>query len=146
MKIVSSEDKIIIFLYKNESITDINDYMKKLILKLKRKYRINICGFYSVTIYKNDKMGMIMELLKDDDIDLFTDLVDLKIKVYENSDVFLKFDDYFLCGKKKFYTFNNSFYIDINSITKKEFLSMIEFSSIIYGDKLTKIKDSLLIN
>ena len=146
MKIVSSNDKVVIFLYKNQSIVDMNDYMKKLILKLRRKYRLSICGFYSATIYKNDKIGMIIELLKDDDIDLFTDLVDLKIKVYDNSTIFLKFNDYFLLEKKKVFVFNNCFYIDINDLTKAEFLSMIEFCSIVYGNESKVIKENLLLN
>ncbi len=146
MKIVSSEDKITVFIYKKENIKDINEYMKKLILKLKRKYQIDIFGFYSVKVYKNKKIGMIIELIKEDDIDFFTDLVDLKIKVYENSDIFLKFNDYFLKEKKSFYTLDNNYYIDINKITNKEFLSMIEFCNIIYGENLLKIKDQLLIH
>ena len=139
MKIVSSTDKITVYMYKIETIDNINDYMKKLILKLKRKYHINICGFYKVNIYKNDKIGMIIDLLKEDDIDFFTDLVDLNIKVYENSDMYFEFNDYFLLEKKNICVINNCYYVDINSLSKKEILSMIEFCKIIYGEAVNKL-------
>ena len=145
MKIVSSVDKITIFIYKNEVIDDINDYMKKLILKLKKKYHLDIFGFYKVNIYKNNKIGMIIDLLKEDDIDFFTDLVDLKIKVYEDSNMYLRFNDYFFREKKKVYVINNNYYMDIDKLSNKDFLSMIEFCSVIYGDELEKLKEKLIV-
>lgn len=145
MKIVSSVDKITIFIYKNEVIDDINDYMKKLILKLKKKYHMDIFGFYKVNIYKNNKIGMIIDLLKEDDIDFFTDLVDLKIKVYEDSNMYLRFNDYFFREKKKVYVINNNYYMDIDKLSNKDFLSMIEFCSVIYGDELEKLKEKLIV-
>ena len=139
MKIVSSDDKTTIYIYRNEIIDNINDYMKKLILRLKRKYHIDIYGFYKVNVYKNNKIGMIIDLLKEDDIDFFTDLVDLKIKVYEDSSMYLKFNDYFFEEKKSIYVINNNYYVDINKLSKKELLSMIEFCKIIYGEELNKL-------
>lgn len=145
MKFVSSDDTITIYIYKNEVIDDINDYMKKLILRLKRKFHIDIFGFYQANIYKNNKIGMIIDLLKEDDIEFFTDLVDLKIKVYENSNMYLKFNDYFFSEKKKVYVINGNYYINIDEVSKKDFLSMIEFGSIIYGEELAKVKKELIV-
>ena len=145
MRIVSSVDKITIFIYKNEVIDDINDYMKKLILKLKKKYHLDIFGFYKVNIYKNNKIGMIIDLLKEDDIDFFTDLVDLKIKVYDDSNMYLRFNDYFFREKKKVYVINNNFYMNIDKLSNKDFFSMIEFCSVIYGDELEKLKEKLIV-
>ena len=135
MKVDSSKDKITIYTYKKEDSNNINDYIKELILRLKKKYKINIFGFYEINIYINDKVGMIIDIIKDDE-DYFYDLLDLKIKVYENSPVYLKFNDYFLNDEFKFKILDNYYYIDVENISKEKFLSMIEFCNLVYGEDL----------
>ncbi len=143
MKVFSSDDKVTVFAYNMEDI-EINDYIKGLILRLKRKYNINLFGFYQVNVYKNPKVGMIIDMIKEDGMDYFNDLVDLKIKIYDNSDVYYTFNDYFFNAKKDFKLFNNKYYINIDDLSEKEFLLMTEFCSCVYGDELEKIQDKLL--
>ena len=142
MKVVSSDDKITIYTCVVED-TNINDYIKNLILKLKRKYRIKMCGFYQINVYKNSKVGMIIDIIKEDDMDYFNDLVDLRIKIYDNSDIYFSFSDYFLNIKKDVNVLNNKYYIDVNLLTKEEFLLMTEFCNYVYGKELDTIKDKL---
>ena len=103
MKIISNGDKLSVFVINNKDI-DLNNldmYMKELIIKLRRKYRKDIYGFYKVDVYIKDKIGMIIDFNLEEEIDFFRDLVDLKVVVHEEADVFLKFSDYFLFDKKK---------------------------------------------
>lgn len=123
---------------------DINDFLKKLILKLKKKYKLDIFGFYQVNVYKNDMVGMIVDIIKDDDASFLSDWVDLKINVYDNSEVWLKFDDYFLDLKEKFYKLEDTYYTNITDIDKKSFLSMIEFCCLLYGEELELVKRKIL--
>ena len=142
MKIISNGDKLSVFVINNKDI-DLNNldmYMKELIIKLRRKYRKDIYGFYKVDVYVKDKIGMIIDFNLEEEIDFFRDLVDLKVVVHEDADVFLKFSDYFLFDKKKVYFFEGEYYVDIDDVSDKEFLEKFEFCNLVYGEELSDIK------
>lgn len=142
MKIISNGDKLSVFVINNKDI-DLNNldmYMKELIIKLRRKYRKDIYGFYKVDVYIKDKIGMIIDFNLEEEIDFFRDLVDLKVVVHEEADVFLKFSDYFLFDKKKVYFFEGEYYVDIDDVSDKEFLEKFEFCDTVYGEELSDIK------
>lgn len=142
MKIISNGDKLSVFVINNKDI-DLNNldmYMKELIIKLRRKYRKDIYGFYKVDVYVKDKIGMIIDFNLEEEIDFFRDLVDLKVVVHEEADVFLKFSDYFLFDKKKVYFFEGEYYVDIDDVSDKEFLEKFEFCDTVYGEELSNIK------
>lgn len=144
MKIISNGDKLSVFVINNKDI-DLNNldmYMKELIIKLRRKYRKDIYGFYKVDVYVKDKIGMIIDFNLEEEIDFFRDLVDLKVVVHEDADVFLKFSDYFLFDKKKVYFFEGEYYVDIDDVSDKEFLEKLEFCDTIYGEELSDIKSN----
>lgn len=142
MKIISNGDKLSVFVINNKDI-DLNNldmYMKELIIKLRRKYRKDIYGFYKVDVYIKDKIGMIIDFNLEEEIDFFKDLVDLKVVVHEDVDMFLKFSDYFLFDNKKVYFFEEEYYVDINDVSDKEFLEKLEFCNLVYGEELSDIK------
>lgn len=142
MKIISNGDKLSVFVIDNKDI-DLNNldmYMKELIIKLRRKYRKDIYGFYKVDVYVKDKIGMIIDFNLEEEIDFFRDLVDLKVVVHEDADLFLKFSDYFLFDKKKVYFFEGEYYVDIDDVSDKEFLEKFEFCDTVYGEELSDIK------
>ena len=142
MKIISNGDKLSVFVINNKDI-DLNNldmYMKELIIKLRRKYRKDIYGFYKVDVYVKDKIGMIIDFNLEEEIDFFKDLVDLKVVVHEDADVFLKFSDYFLFDKKKVYFFEGEYYVDIDDVSDEEFLENLEFCDTVYGEELSDIK------
>ena len=142
MKIISNGDKLSVFVIYNKDI-DLNNldmYMKELIIKLRRKYRKDIYGFYRVDVYVKDKIGMIIDFNLEEEIDFFKDLVDLKVVVHEDVDVFLKFSDYFLFDNKKVYFFEGEYYVDIDDLSDEEFLEKLEFCKVIYGEELSDIK------
>lgn len=144
MKIISNGDKLSVFVINNKDI-DLNNldmYMKELIIKLRRKYRKDIYGFYKVDVYVKNKIGMIIDFNLEEEIDFFRDLVDLKVVVHEDADLFLKFSDYFLFDKKKVYFFEGEYYVDIDDVSDKEFLESLEFCDTVYGEKLSDIKSN----
>ena len=139
MKVVTSDNKIVIYSCKKE-VEDINSYVKKLIFRLKKQYGINIFGFYQINVFKNSNVGMIIEIIKEDDIDFFEDFVDLKIKTYDNTDVYFAFNDYFFDKKKDIKIKDNNYYIDINTLSYKDFLFMTEICDYIYDSLISDIK------
>lgn len=146
MRIISSDDKISVFILEQINKENINDYLKKLILTLKRRYRIDIFGFYKANVYINKKVGTIIELVRDDDFDLFNDLIDLNINIIDNADIWLKFNDYFLNEKEDIYICNENYYLSVQDISRHKFLRVIEFCDIVYGRELDKIKDKIGIH
>ena len=142
MKIISNGDKLSVFVIDNKDIDldNLDMYMKELIIKLRRKYRKDIYGFYKVDVYVKDKIGMIIDFNLEEEIDFFKDLVDLKVVVHEDVDVFLKFSDYFLFDNKKVYFFEGEYYVDIDDLSDEEFLEKLEFCKVIYGEELSDIK------
>lgn len=146
MKIVENNQKLILIMQKEISNNkeELKKYIKETILKLKRKYEKDISGFYEVNVYTNKKIGMIIELEKEDEITMFQDIIDLNIKVYQDADIFLEFEDLFILNNfDNIYTKNNKYYISIEKIDKTTLLKIIEFTKYIYGKKLEKLKSNL---
>ena len=143
MKVISKNDKISVFVIDKKVVDkdNINEYMKKFILKL-RKYRDDIHGFYRVDVY-NNKFGVCIDFIKEDDIEIFNDMVDLKIVLYDSEDIFLKFDDYFLLNRDDIYFFRGSYYVGLNNLSYLEYLSICEYCSFIYGEDYKNIKFNL---
>ena len=125
MKVISRNDKISVFLM-GENVLDKDNIMgqiKELIIKLKRKYNKTISGFYRVNIYET-KICTIIDLIQEEEIDFLKDIIDLKIVICENEDIYLGFEDYYL--------FKN----------RKKYLKVCEFCNIVYGEELSKIKQN----
>lgn len=151
MKFVFKDNKIIIYLNKENIDFDISNkenlekYIKELVLNIKKIYGYKISGSYNVNIYENKKIGLIIEFIKKESFDFFPDLIDLKLNIFYDSDVYLKLDDYFLIKKyRNIYYNNNNFYIDVTDLIKKDILILSEFGKYIYGKNLEKLKNKLI--
>ena len=144
MRVINKNDRISIFIIDKDSIDrdNINDYMKGLILKLKRKYKKDICGFYIGHVY-SCKFGVLLELIKEDDLDFFGDMLDLKIIMHDDENIFLRFDDYFLLDRECIYVFKNKYYVNVSDISYSEFLGICEFCEFVFGEELEGFKGSL---
>ena len=143
MKVISRNDKISVFLM-GENVLDKDNIMgqiKELIIKLKRKYNKTISGFYRVNIYET-KICTIIDLIQEEEIDFLKDIIDLKIVICENEDIYLGFEDYYLFKNRKKYFLNNKYYVNLKEISKKEYLKVCEFCNIVYGEELSKIKQN----
>ncbi len=147
MKITFLGDNFIIYKLKNNidnlSKEDIERNIKKVLNYVKKKYLNSISGFYNVTLYTNNKYGLIIKVDKESDIDFFSDIIDIKLSLKENIPIYLKLDDYFLVKDYEVYYYNNSFYVDINDISDIDIIKLSDYYSIIYGNDLDKIKGKL---
>lgn len=146
MKIVSNGDAFTLFIL-GKYCTDIETIKKDIknnIIRLRKKYRKNISGFYDVKVYINDKIGMILDFQKEDDLELFRDVIDVNVLICEDCRIFLKFNDPFLFDKMdKLFYLDNNYYIDINDVSLNEFYNVLEFSEFIYGDELDSVKGKM---
>ncbi len=147
MRFVYNEDIITIYILKKDNF-DLKDrkgletYLKRLIVLLKKKKYDIKSGLYIAKIYQNNNYGLIIELENIEELELFKDMIDLKILIYDDSLMYLKIEDYFLINDKKKKYYNDSFYINISDLTGLERINLSEFSKIIYGDQALSINAS----
>lgn len=151
MKIFLKGDNFIIYKIKNNSDIeklnkeDIELNIKSMLNYIKKRYKKNISGFYNVILYKNNKYGLIFEINKESDLDFFPDVIDIKLKIEDNLDIYLKFDDYFLINNYNVYYYNNLYYVNINDICDKDIILLSDYYNIVYGKELKKIENKLKI-
>lgn len=147
MKININDKNIIIFIpkeiidfdYKNQK--EIEMYLKDKIVKLKRKYFKTISGFYNAKVYQNDYFGIIIEMIHESDIDFFKDLIDIKVNMYYDSEIYFKIEDFFLIkNKKTIYYYDNNYYINVKELTEKDKIILSDFGTYIFGKNLNNIK------
>ena len=146
MKVVFKDNKIIVFLNKKLDLDKVNldIYFKKLFLRIKNKYNLELNGYYDVNVYIDNYYGSIIEI-ENEDLDYYNyfNQIDMEIKV--NKTTFLYEIDYEyldkeLLSKSIVYKQNNKLYF---KITDKSILNkIIECSKIIYDNRVKEIMKS----
>lgn len=146
MRFINDNDDFTLYIQgvKLDDIDNLKKYLKEKVLVLKKKYFKDISGFYNVDVYSNDRIGLIINFDREEGFDFLRDIIDLNVKVHENSSVYLEFDDIFLIDSfNDIYFFNNKFYIDVFCLNDVNFFKLLEFSNFVYGKKLEKLKTKL---
>lgn len=152
MKTVIRDDKIIVFLNKKEIVDlDFNnelkleEYFKTLFVKLKKKYKIELSGYYNIDIYPDEYFGIILEI-QNEELEYYNyfNQVDMKINILKNSS-FLYEIEYGFLDKEILeqvicYKNNDKIYLKIEkNIAEMTFAKILEYSEIIYGDVIDDI-------
>lgn len=145
-------DNFVIYLYddkKLESIDDIKDnpedFFKNIFFILKHKYKFDLEGLYKVELFPCFNYGIIIEVNKviDDFYQNYTDGVDLKIKINDESLILFEIDDLLLLNNTSnisIFKKNDKFYVlYLSEIERCELYKILEHSNIIYGDKCLEI-------
>lgn len=145
MKCTIENNKIIVYVekYTKNYLDDIDyleDYFRKIFIKLKEKYDIKIQGFCNVDVY-TDNSDMVLEIEEEKElVDYYEDIIDMKISIHEstflyevlnifninkyiNGDIFLYKNKFYI--KKKDMNFNilehlKLVYKDTNKIINKK--------------------------
>lgn len=140
MKLISKDNKIIVFLYKRINFKQINleNYFKKLFIKFKEDYHIELNGYYSINIYIDKFYGSVIEI-ENEDLDYYNYFNQIDMEVKLNDNVFLYEMDYEYLNKSiinnsNIYKLKDKLYIQVkdNNILNK----ILEYSNIIYGEKI----------
>ena len=145
MKCTIENNKIIVYVEKYtknylDNIDYLEDYFRKIFIKLKEKYDIKIQGFCNVDVY-TDNSDMVLEIEEEKElVDYYEDIIDMKISIHEstflyevlnifninkyiNGDIFLYKNKFYI--KKKDMNFNilehlKLVYKDTNKIINKK--------------------------
>ena len=160
MKLIIDEN-IVIFLDKiylqTIDLTNQNQIQKKLIKlinKLQNKYTLDLNGYYSVFIYKDENYGLIIDMQKEEleYLDYFNNQIEMSTQIIEDTFLY-KIEDIFRLNKnllKKFIMYKNKEKIYLkakDTLTHIELGIILENGEIIYGKNARKIeKQSQIIS
>lgn len=110
-------------------------YVKILVKKLKN--RLKLKGFYKLKVFVNSNVGLFVDVIKIDDLE-YSNVLDLRVIVFLDSDIYFETDDYFLIGDNKEVIFyGDKFYCSVNNLDN--IYNYLEFGNFIYGDEVLKI-------
>lgn len=139
MKVDIKNDNFIIYVnkylinYDMKNRKDIEENIKDLLIRIRKIYKIKLSGYYKIKVYQNDLYGLIFDCVKEDDLDFFPDLCDLKVNILYDSKMLLESDDFFIFNNnKKTYKKGNKFYINIKDLNELEIIKLSEFCKIKY--------------
>ena len=146
---IIDDNNIIVFLnkfnikdidFKNRENIETN--FRKIFLKLKHIYNLNIKGYYNINIYIDAYYGAIIEIEHEDIeyYDYFDTQVDMRVNVVNDNKFLYKIKDIFnidesLINKIDIYVFKDNYYIKIKKdVTDYEIGKILENSELVYGD------------
>lgn len=112
--------------------------LKKILLRLKKYYKLDIKGSYNVIIYIDDYYGVVLEICEDDNYyEYFSDGVSLRLKKiktkfkYQVEDISNISIDRFKIDSN-----DDNIYLEIiDYLGEREYLELLEYSKIVY-DKI----------
>lgn len=151
MKTIYNEDKIIAFLNREQiksiqfnNKEKLEEYFKKLFIKLNDKYDIEFNGYYNIDIYVDNNYGMIIEIMNEDmDYYNYFNQVDMKINIIESSflyEIKYEFLNKDILENTLCYKYLDKIYLKLKENINNIILSrLLEFSNVIYGKQVDKI-------
>lgn len=148
MKLKASDDSVIVFLtrkiIKNIDFIDldeVNNFIKELILKLKKDYEISICGYYNVKIHLDNNFGAVLEFEKEqlEYFEYYEDQIDLNVKIETEEFVYEVADFNYLNNNYDFLKIKDQIFLKLKNISDIEMGQILEYSKVIYGRKAHEI-------
>ncbi len=135
MKIEFDDNIIIIYLYRYsfnfDDKNNLNNEIKKIFVKLIKKYNLDLFGYSKVNLYKNKNYGSVLEIEKIYNNDYNLNIIDLKVLIHEDNPFYLEMNDYYFDSMNdKIINYNGKYYLNLNDVNN--IYKIIEFGKIIY--------------
>ena len=137
MKCTIEKNKIIVYVekYTKNYLNDIDyleDYFRKIFIKLKEIYNIKIQGFCNVDVYICDS-DMVLEIEEEQElVDYYEDIVDMKISIHESTFLYEVLNIFninkYINGS--IFLYKNKFYIKKKDMN----LNILEHLRLVYKD------------
>lgn len=132
---------------------ELEDYFRRLFLKLKSNYDICLQGYYNIDVYIDTYYGCIILLEKEDFeyYDNFVNQIDMCINVHKENNFLYKITDYFFLNKEllnkiKIYVYNDQMYLKITKPIPDISLAVIlEHSKLVYDDKKIILRGNQMV-
>lgn len=132
---VSSSYKGICDCYEKEKLVEV---VKDVVKKLKRK--LNLKGFYKLKVFFNKVVGIFIRAIKVDEVE-YSNVLDLRVIVYTDQDIYFETDDYFMIKDVKNVRFyKNKFYCLVDDIFN--IYKVVDWGRFIYGEEVLDMLDN----
>lgn len=118
------------------------DFIKKFILKIRD--RLSMRGFYKIRVYPRIGVGIFLDIIKLDDIDLSNNL-DLRVIIMSDEKFYFETEEYELireCNDKRYK--DGLFYCVVDNNFDKV-LEKVEFGRFIYGKEVVNLLNNSLL-
>lgn len=145
MKIDFKDNNLIVFLninmissidFSNE--VEIEEYFRKLFLKIETDYNIDFSGSYDIDVFLDKFYGAVIDIKKNEDYFEYCN-VDMNISVSKFNGFVYKVDD-FCFDFCNVYFYDGCFYLEPVSIDFYDMGSILEFCEVVYGKKANDVR------
>lgn len=132
---VSSSYKGICDCYEKEKLVEV---VKDVVKKLKRKLKLK--GFYKLKVFFNKVVGIFIRAIKVDEVE-YSNVLDLRVIVYTDQDIYFETDDYFrIKDVKNVRFYKNKFYCLVDDIFN--IYKVVDWGRFIYGEEVLDMLDN----
>lgn len=132
---VSSSYKGICDCYEKEKLVEV---VKDVVKKLKRKLKLK--GFYKLKVFFNKVIGIFIRAIKVDEVE-YSNVLDLRVIVYTDQDIYFETDDYFrIKDVKNVRFYKNKFYCLVDDIFN--IYKVVDWGRFIYGEEVLDMLDN----
>ena len=132
---VSSSYKGICDCYEKEKLVEV---VKDIVKKLKRKLKLK--GFYKLKVFFNKVVGIFIRAIKIDEVE-YSSVLDLRVIVYTDEDIYFETDDYFkIKDVKNVRFYNDKFYCLVDDILN--IYKVVDWGRFIYGEEVLDMLDN----
>ena len=148
MKLEAIENGFVLYLKKFDmkgidfdNLSEVEEYFRDILLRLKEYYCIDITGFYNINVYIDNLEGIVFRLEKEK-IDYYSTFHHLEIRMVKEETIFLyEVDDIFDLPLKEveIYVYKDNLYVK-RKCNERVFL-LYEFGKLIY-ENTSKIIDN----
>ncbi len=144
IEVISDEE---FFIFANSLYAKINNYddkdeivqtVREIISKV--RVRLKLRGFYKIKVFINSKVGLFIEGIRLESLDR-GNVVDLRVVVYFDEDIYFKTDDYFIIKDiPGIRYYDGSYYCLVNNIL--DLNKVIEYGEFVYGNYLFEMLEN----
>lgn len=148
VKIDIRDNNLIVFLNKRNirdvdffNKSELERYFRDLFLDLKDIYDLDLSGSYDINVYIDDCYGVVLEIISIDYTYFdYCDVVDMNIVISKYRNFLYKSDRFIKNIDSIIYSYNGSFYYELNNIDFLKLGLLVENSDIIYGEDVDFVK------
>ena len=148
VKIDIRDNNLIVFLNKRNirdvdffNKSELERYFRDLFLDLKDIYDLDLSGSYDINVYIDDCYGVVLKIISIDDTYFdYCDVVDMNIVISKYRNFLYKSDRFIKNIDSIIYSYNGSFYYELNNIDFLKLGLLVENSDIIYGEDVDFVK------
>ncbi len=123
------------FLCKEINLDDqdnLEDNLRNIFTKLKERYKMDVNGYYNITVYQDNYYGAVFEIEKEE-INYFDYDIDMHLNI-KKTPILYEIDDIFNFIDKKIYLYKNRYYLKLeNDCNDFELGRITENSRLTYG-------------